>query len=61
MKERQFHIHPGERDEVVCQLDGISMADNVIRVKDGKSVCALCGVELELWEQRRVNQQEDGK
>ncbi len=55
MKERQFFVHPGERDEAVCQLDGIAMADNVIRMKDAKYMCAMCGVELELWEQRRVN------
>ena len=58
MKERQFYVHPGLRDDPTCQLDGQIMADNVIR---GGDKCGLCGVALELWEQRKVNQQEDRK
>lgn len=57
MKERTFYVHPGLGEEAVCQLDGQIMAENVIR---GGDKCGLCGVALELWEQRKVNQQEGG-
>ena len=53
-------VHAGERDDGICSagFDGIEMGQNNSREKDGKQACGICGVELDLWEQRRVNKPE---
>ncbi len=64
MKERQFHVHPGDHSDPICSagFDGIVMGQQNVRVDDnGVARCGICGCALELWEQRKVASESSAK